>query len=90
MVRGIIGKKVGMTQVFDESGKAFPVTAIEAGPCPVVQIKTKDQDGYQAVQLGFGNRKDNKVNRPNADISTRRGLHLHEYCLSLPLMIPIS
>lgn len=64
MVRGIIGKKVGMTQVFDESGKAFPVTAIEAGPCPVVQIKTKDQDGYQAVQLGFGNRKDNKVNRP--------------------------
>ena len=64
MVKGIIGKKVGMTQVFDESGKAFPVTVIEAGPCPIVQIKTKNQDGYQAVQLGFGNRKENKVNRP--------------------------
>ena len=63
MVRGIIGKKVGMTQVFDESGKAFAVTAIEAGPCPIVQIKTENQDGYQAVQLGFGNRKGSKVNR---------------------------
>ena len=64
MVRGIIGKKVGMTQIFDESGKAFPVTVIEAGPCPIVQIKSKNQDGYQAVQLGFGNRKESKVNRP--------------------------
>ena len=65
MVRGLIGKKVGMTQVFDESGKAFPVTVIEAGPCPIVQIKTKNSDGYQAVQLGFGNRKENKINRPD-------------------------
>ena len=76
MVRGIIGKKVGMTQVFDESGKAFPVTAIEAGPCPVVQIKTEDQDGYQAVQLGFGNRKDNKVNRPERGHIDKAGVHL--------------
>jgi large subunit ribosomal protein L3 len=64
MVSGIIGKKVGMTQVFDESGKAFPVTVIEAGPCPILQIKTEDRDGYHAVQLGFGSRKENKVNRP--------------------------
>jgi large subunit ribosomal protein L3 len=64
MVRGIIGKKVGMTQIYDESGKAIPVTVIEAGPCPIVQIKSKNQDGYQAVQLGFGNRKESKVNRP--------------------------
>ena len=64
MVSGIIGKKVGMTQVFDESGRAFPVTVIEAGPCPILQIKTEDQDGYQAVQLGFGSRKENKATRP--------------------------
>ena len=64
MVTGIIGKKVGMTQIFDESGEAFPVTVIEAGPCPIVQIKTEDRDGYHSVQLGFGSRKENKVNRP--------------------------
>ena len=80
MVTGLIGKKVGMTQVFDESGKAFPVTVIEAGPCPIVQIKTKNRDGYQAVQLGFGNRKESKVNRPErghiqkADIKPPRAL----------------
>ena len=54
MVKGIIGKKVGMTQLFDESGKVIPVTVIEAGPCTVVQKKTVESDGYQAVQLGFG------------------------------------
>ncbi len=74
MIRGIIGKKVGMTQVFDESGKAFPVTAIEAGPCPIVQIKTKNQDGYQAVQLGFGIRKENKVNRPERGHIQKAGI----------------
>ena len=74
MVKGIIGKKVGMTQVFDESGKAFPVTAIEAGPCPIVQIKTKNQDGYQAVQLGFGIRKENKVNRPERGHIQKAGI----------------
>jgi large subunit ribosomal protein L3 len=56
MVKGIIGKKVGMTQLFDESGKVVPVTVIEAGPCTVVQKKTVESDGYQAVQLGFGRR----------------------------------
>lgn len=74
MVRGIIGKKVGMAQVFDESGKAFPVTVIEAGPCPIVQIKTKNQDGYQAVQLGFGIRKENKVNRPEGGHIQKAGI----------------
>jgi hypothetical protein len=54
MINGIIGRKVGMTQVFEKSGKAIPVTVIQAGPCPVVQLKTKEKDGYQAVQLGFG------------------------------------
>ena len=51
---GIIGSKVGMTQVFDEKGEAIPVTVIEAGPCPIVQVRTTEQDGYTAVQLGFG------------------------------------
>jgi large subunit ribosomal protein L3 len=64
MVNGIIGRKVGMTQVFEDSGKAVPVTVIEAGPCPIVQLKTQEKDGYQAVQLGFGEQKANRINKP--------------------------
>lgn len=64
MINGIIGRKVGMTQVYEESGEAIPVTVIEAGPCPIVQVKTQERDGYQAVQLGFGKRKENKFNSP--------------------------
>lgn len=56
-MKGLIGKKVGMTQIYDESGKIVPVTVIEAGPCVVVDVKTKERDGYSAVQLGFGTRK---------------------------------
>ena len=58
MKKAIIGKKVGMTQIFDESGKVIPVTVIEAGPCTVAQVKTVETDGYDAVQLGFGEVKD--------------------------------
>ncbi len=54
MFKGLIGKKIGMTQIFDESGAAVPVTLIEAGPCVVTQVRTPDTDGYSAVQLGFG------------------------------------
>ena len=61
MQKGIIGKKLGMTQLFDESGKVVPVTVIEAGPCTVVQKKTVESDGYQAVQLGFGDIAARKV-----------------------------
>jgi len=64
MASNILGKKVGMTQVYDESGKAIPVTVVEAIPCPIVQIKTEERDGYKAVQLGFGKRK--KANRPKS------------------------
>ncbi len=64
MQKGIIGKKVGMTQIFDENGKMIPVTVVEAGPCQVVQVKTEANDGYNAVQLGFGDKKANKVNKP--------------------------
>ena len=60
MLRGFLGKKIGMTQLFAENGSVVPVTLIEAGPCVVTQVKTKDSDGYGAVQLGFGD-----VKRPN-------------------------
>ena len=55
---GLIGKKLGMTQIFTDTGAAVPVTVVEAGPCPVVQVKKQDEDGYAAVQLGFGAQKD--------------------------------
>ena len=56
-MEGIIGKKIGMTRVFNQEGQAIPVTIIEAGPCPVVQVKTQDRDGYNAIQIGFGERR---------------------------------
>ena len=56
MAIGLLGRKVGMTQVFDEAGKVIPVTVIEAGPCHVLQVRTSDRDGYEAVQLGYGNK----------------------------------
>ena len=64
MNKGIIGKKIGMTQLFDEKGMVVPVTVIEAGPCVVVQKKTVENDGYSAIQVGFGDLKAHKVNKP--------------------------
>ena len=64
MEKAIIGKKVGMTQIFDEAGKVIPVTVIEAGPCTVVQKKTEEKDGYNAVQLGYGDVADKKLTKP--------------------------
>lgn len=64
MEKAIIGKKVGMTQIFDEAGKVIPVTVIEAGPCAVVQKKTVEKDGYNAVQLGYGDVADKKLSKP--------------------------
>jgi large subunit ribosomal protein L3 len=61
---GIIGKKIGMTQVFDDKGEAVPATVIEAGPCPVVQVKTAEKDGYAAVQLGFGAKREKNISKP--------------------------
>src|SRR5699024_5417946 len=63
MNKGIIGKKLGMTQLFDENGKVVPVTVVEAGPCTVVQKKTVESDGYQAVQVGFGDVSAKHVNK---------------------------
>jgi len=64
MPKGILGKKIGMTQIFDESGHAVPVTVIEAGPCVVVQKRTVERDGYTALQLGFGEVPEKRVNKP--------------------------
>ena len=64
MQKGLIGKKIGMTQLFDEKGNVVPVTVVEAGPCPVVMKKTVENDGYEAVQIGFGDIKAQKVTKP--------------------------
>ena len=80
MQKGIIGKKIGMTQVFDEKGNVVPVTVIEAGPCVVVQKKTVANDGYDAPQFGFGDVSVNRVNKPmkghfeKADVAPKRTL----------------
>lgn len=71
---GLIGRKLGMTQLFDEEGAAVPVTVIQAGPCPVVQVKTTDSDGYNAVQLGFGARKEKHSTRPERGHAVKAGL----------------
>ena len=80
MQKGIIGKKMGMTQIFDENGKVVPVTVVEAGPCTVVQKKTGESDGYVAVQLGYGDISAKKVSKPakghfdKADVAPKRTL----------------
>lgn len=79
MKKAIIGKKVGMTQIFDESGKVIPVTVIEAGPCVVAQVKTTENDGYNAVQLGFGDVKESKVNKPVKGHFAKSKLALKKY-----------
>lgn len=64
MNKAIIGRKVGMTQIFAEDGKVIPVTVVEAGPCPVVQVKTQEKDGYSALKLGFLEAKESSLNKP--------------------------
>lgn len=82
---GILGTKLGMTQVFDEEGRAIPVTVIQAGPCTVTQIKTKQTDGYGAVQVGYGDVKPKALNKPKlghlAKSEATPVRHLHEYRL---------
>lgn len=73
---GLIGKKIGMTRIFDDAGIQIPVTVIEAGPCPVVQVKTDGVDGYRAVQVGFGSQKAKRMSRPEAGHAARAGLEL--------------
>ncbi|MEM9087780.1 MAG: 50S ribosomal protein L3 [Cyanobacteria bacterium P01_F01_bin.53] len=80
---GILGTKLGMTQVFDETGNAIPVTVIQAGPCTVTQVKTKETDGYSSVQIGYGDVKEKALNRPKLGHLKKSGStpvrHLREY-----------
>ena len=79
MLKAIIGKKVGMTQIFDENGKVVPVTVIEAGPCVVVQKKTIENDGYDAVQLGFKDVKERKLSKPQLGHTKKAGVSAKRY-----------
>ena len=85
MKKAIIGKKVGMTQIFDETGKVIPVTVVEAGPCVVTQKKTVETDGYTAVQLGYGEVAEKKLSKPEAGHLKKAGVeakkHLKEFKL---------
>ena len=80
MKKGLIGKKIGMTQIFDEAGNVVPVTVVQAGPCTVTQIKTMENDGYEAIQVGFGDVKVSRVNKPmkghfdKADVAPKKTL----------------
>ena len=79
MVKAIIGKKAGMTQIFDENGKVIPVTVIEAGPCVVVQKKTEENDGYNSVQLGFQDVKERKLTKPQLGHIKKAGVSAKRY-----------
>ena len=85
MKKGIIGKKIGMTQIFDEIGNVIPVTVIEAGPCVVTQKKTTENDGYEAVQLGFVDAKEKQLSKPAKGHFAKAGVaakkHLKEFRL---------
>ncbi len=82
MIKGIIGKKLGMSQIYNENGDIVPVTLIQVGPCHVIQKKIKDRDGYDALQLGFGEKKAARVNKPGKGHQDKAGkgyfYHLRE------------
>ena len=88
MSKGILGRKVGMTQVYDDAGKVVPVTVIEAGPCHVLQVKTQQRDGYQAVQLGFGDKPRGRAARSQrghvAKLASKRSKRRAEAGVELP------
>lgn len=85
MVNGIIGKKLGMTQIFEEAGKLVPVTVIEAGPCYVTQVKTVDNDGYEGVQVAFQDAKESKVIKPIKGHLAKAGVSGKKYIQELPI-----
>ena len=82
---GILGKKLGMTQIYTEDGKAYPVTVVEAGPCCVVQVKTLDNDGYEAVKIGFSEVKERKVNKPLLGSFKKAGVKPFKVLKELPM-----
>lgn len=82
-VKGLLGTKLGMTQVWDENNKMVPVTVIQAGPCVVTQIRTPERDGYQAVQLGYGAIKAKKVTKPSAGHFEKAGVTPRKYLVEI-------
>lgn len=89
MALGLLGKKLGMTQIFTEEGLAIPVTAVEAGPCTVTQIKTEDTDGYTAIQLGYGSTLAKRLTKPQQGHLQKAGIetmlrHLREFRVDQP------
>jgi large subunit ribosomal protein L3 len=86
--KGILGRKIGMTRVYDENGRSIPVTVIEAGPCTILQKKTVQKEGYNAIQLGFLEKKDSKLNKPEAGHFKRSGgkgfYHVREFRVENP------
>jgi large subunit ribosomal protein L3 len=83
MSKGILGRKIGMTQVFDDQNRVVPVTVIEAGPCRVVQLKTPERDGYTAVQLAFGETQPRRLNKPELGHLNRAGAPASQYLAEL-------
>lgn len=83
VTKGILGRKLGMTQVFDEGARAIPVTAIEAGPCRIAQVRTPERDGYAAIQLAFGELKESKLNKPELGHLKKAGVGPHRHLVEL-------
>ena len=88
MAKGILGKKIGMTQIFEADGKMIPVTVVEAGPCIVIQNKTEETDGYNAVQLGFGELKEKHTNKPMKGHFDKAGITPVKFVRELRLSAP--
>ncbi|MDI3316695.1 MAG: 50S ribosomal protein L3 [Bacillota bacterium] len=90
MAKAILGRKLGITQLFDEEGRLIPVTAVEAGPCEVVQVKTPERDGYAAIQLGFGSIRSKRVNKPMAGHFAHHGVEPRRWLREIRLSEPGS
>ena len=88
MAKGILGKKIGMTQIFEADGKMIPVTVVEAGPCLVIQNKTEETDGYNAVQLGFGELKEKHTSKPMKGHFDKAGVTPVKFVKELRLSAP--
>ena len=84
-MKGILGKKIGMTQIFSEAGEMIPVTVIEAGPCVVTQLKNEETDGYKAVQLGFEDQKEHRLTKPERGHFAKAGVACKKYLGELRL-----
>lgn len=85
---GILGKKIGMTNIYSEAGKLVPVTLIEAGPCSVIQVKTKDNDGYNAIKIGFGVKREKLVAKPELAVYKKAGLEPARFVKEIRVVDP--